>query len=157
IIRRSMTARFFSTITTTITVAVAVALMLVLLSMRDAGEKAFSRGAGNMHLLISAEKDPMGAVLNGVFYARIPRDPIPWSKFLELSAWIPWQDPARGEGYDDGFFIPIQQGDSFRGFPVLATTEAFFARFTPAPGVPWVFREGERFKADYEAVLGSAA
>ena len=155
IIRRSMTARLFSTVTTIATVAVAVALMLVLLSMRDAGEKAFSRGGGNMHLLVSADTDPMAAVLNGIFYARAPRRPIPWAKFQELASWIPWQDPEHSGQVEDGFFIPIQQGDSFRGYPVLATTEAFFSRFTPVPGGHWKFREGNAFSADYEAVLGS--
>ena len=145
IIRRSMTARLFSTVTTIITVAVAVALMLVLLSMRDAGERAFSRGGGNMHLLVSAETDPMGAVLNGIFYARPPRRPIFWSKYEEIAKQYPLQ-----------FAIPVQQGDSFRGFPVLATTGDFFTQFTPVSGTPWKLTTGRFFGANYEAVLGSA-
>jgi putative ABC transport system permease protein len=157
IIRRSMTARMFSTVTTVVTVAVAVAMMLVLLSMRDAGEQAFSRGGGNMHLLVSADADPLSGVLNGIFYARPPRRPITWAKFLELSSWVPWQDPERSGQVQDGFLIPIQQGDSFRGFPVLATTEAFFSRFVPVPGGAWALKEGAFFKGDFEVVLGSAA
>lgn len=155
IIRRSMLSRLFSTVTTIVTVAVAVGLMLVLLSMRDAGARAFARGGGNMNLLVSNDADPMAAVLNGVFYARLPRGPILWSKYQELAA-----DPRLGDPHNPkftpGFAIPVQQGDSFRGFPVLATTEEFFTRFTPAPGEPWRFAQGRAFNADFEVVLGSA-
>ena len=80
IIRRSMTGRMFSTVTTAVTVAVAVALLLTLLSMRKAGEQAFERGSGNMHLLVSGDASPMVAVLNGVFYANAPARPISWAK-----------------------------------------------------------------------------
>ena len=72
IIRRSMSARRFSTVTTIVTVAVAVGLMLTLLAMRDSGRKAFDRGTGNMHALISADSSPLVSVLNCIFYADPP-------------------------------------------------------------------------------------
>jgi len=156
IIRRSLSSRLFSTITTVITVAVAVALMLVLLSMRDAGERAFARGGGNMHLLVSADSDSMSAVLNGVFYARPPRRPLTWAKYQEIAADPRIGNPG-GDRFNPGFAIPIQQGDSFRGFPVLATTEDFFLKYTPVPGGAWQFAQGRPFSGNYEVVLGSAA
>src|SRR5205085_11916441 len=76
IISRSLRARLFSTVTTVITVGVAVALMLVLLTMRDSGRRAFERGSGNMHLLISRDASPLVSILNGVFYAGAPRAPL---------------------------------------------------------------------------------
>jgi putative ABC transport system permease protein len=156
IIRRSMTARLFSTVTTVVTVGVAVALMLVLLSMRDAGERAFARGGGNMHLLVSADTDPMTGVLNGLFYARPPRRPLTWAKYEELRGWVPFEDREKTGQFVDGFMVPVQQGDSFRGFPVLATSGEFFSRFTPTPGGAWGLREGRFFEKDYETVLGSS-
>ncbi|TVQ54334.1 MAG: ABC transporter permease [Phycisphaerales bacterium] len=146
IISRSLTSRWFSTVTTIVTVAVAVALMIVLLSMRTAGQDAFQRGAGNMHMLVSAEDSALVAVLNSVFYASAPRRAIPWSKYLEISEGlrIPWE-----------FAIPNQQGDSYRGFPVLATTEEFFTKFQPHPGLEWSFRDGRRFERPFEVVIGS--
>lgn len=146
IIRRSLTSRMFSTVITVITVAVAVGLMLVLLSMRDAGARAFSRGGGNMHMLVSAESDPMTAVLNNLFYMRIPRQSIPWSRFEEVS-----------EKYPFAWTIPVQQGDSYRGFPVLATTSAFFTEFTPQPDVDWKIASGRYFENDWEVVVGAMA
>ena len=158
IIRRSLTARLFSTITTVITVAVAVTLMLTLLSMRDSGKAAFERGTGNMHLLISRDSSPLVSVLNGVFYADPPARPIDAAKLAELR-----------NTYESAFsfFIPTQQGDSYRGMPVLATTEEFFTRFSPdadfnpddpnTTGKPWTLAQGEFFDAPFEVVFGATA
>ncbi|MEX2217507.1 MAG: ABC transporter permease [Phycisphaerales bacterium] len=146
IIRRSMGARLFSTVTTVVTVAVAVALMLVLLSMRDAGQRAFERGGGNMHILMSRDADPLTAILNNVFYARPPRNWILWHEYERLAAKWPFE-----------FAIPTQQGDSYRGYPVLATTPEFFTKFEAVPGRPWRAAEGRVFSEDFEATLGAEA
>lgn len=156
IIRRSLLSHLFSTITTVITVAVAVALMLVLLSMRDAGARAFARGGGNMHMLVSRDTDPMGAVLNGIFYARPPRNFIMWDKYREIAGDPRIVGDPNDRGMTPGFAIPVQQGDSYKGFPTLATTEEFFTKFTPAPGEAWHLVEGRFFTGDYEVVVGSA-
>lgn len=146
IIRRSMSGRLFSTVTTALTVAVAVALLLTLLSMRKAGEQAFERGSGNMHLLFSGDASPMVAVLNGVFYANAPARAIPWDKAKEIAG-----DPRVD------WAIPTQQGDSYRGFPVMATTPEFFEKFEPDPGRPWSLLGGAFLKQDFEVVLGARA
>ncbi len=146
IIFRSMTARLFSTVTTIITVAVAVALLLVLLTMRGAAEKSFQRGSGDMHLLVSADDSSLVSILNGVFYANPPRRPIPWAKYQELSRSFPF-----------AYAVPTQQGDSYAGLPVMATSREFFTAFKPNPGEPWQLADGEFFDAPYEVVVGSAA
>lgn len=145
IIRKSMTSRLFSTVTTALTVAIAVALMLVLLSMRDAGRQAFERGAGNMHLLVSRDASPLESVLNGVFYVNPPRAPILWPEFEALQQRFPFE-----------FAIPVQQGDSYRGFPTLATTPEFFTAFQPATETPWRFTQGASFQTEWQVVLGAS-
>jgi putative ABC transport system permease protein len=146
IIRRSLTLRRFSTVITVLTVGIAVALMLVLFSMKDAGQRAFQRGGGNMHLLLSAEPDPTTVVLNNLFYVRQPRQPIPWNRYEELAGKHPF-----------AWAIPVQQGDSYRGFPVVATTEEFFSHFTPQPEMDWKLVRGRYFERDWEIVAGAAA
>lgn len=146
IIRRSMTSRLFSTVTTAITVAVAVGLMLVLLSMRDAGRQAFERGAGNMHLLVSRDSSPLEAVLNGVFYAKAPQAPITWKEYQDLEGRFPFE-----------YAVPVQQGDNYKGFPTLATTRGFFESFMPATDEGWALASGRYFDKEFEIVLGSAA
>jgi putative ABC transport system permease protein len=146
IIRRSLTARTLSTVFTTLSVAVAVGLMLVLLMMRDSGRKAFERGSGNMHLLVSAESDPLTSILNSVFYANPPRRPIEWPKFQQLQRVAPWE-----------FFIPVQMGDSYRGLPVIASTPEIFSKFKPDAEQAWKLRDGRFFEKEFEIVLGSKA
>lgn len=146
IIGRSMSARLFSTVVTALTVAVAVGLLITLLSMKNAGRQAFERGSGNMDLLVSGDSSPMVAVLNGVFYANAPARPIDWGTYERIA-----HDP-RVE-----WAIPIQQGDSYEGFPVLATMPEFFEQFKPEPTTPWTFSAGAGLKENFEVVLGSQA
>ena len=146
IILRSLSSRLFSTATTVFTVAVPVALLLVLLTMRESGRKAFERGSGDMHMLVTAEDSSLVAVLNGIFYANPPRRPLPLARYEQLTRQAPW-----------AYAVPIQQGDSFLGQPVLATTPEFFTKFKPNPGEPWALREGRFFEANFEVVLGAEA
>lgn len=146
IVRRSLRSRLFSTCVTALTVAVAVALMLVLLSLRDAGRQAFTRGSGNMHLLVSRDSSPLVSILNGIYYANAPRAPIPWDKYEQLASSFPLE-----------FAIPTQLGDSYRGFPVLATTPEFFSAFQPNPDEAWVFSQGRSFDKPFEVVVGAVA
>lgn len=146
ILRRSIFSRLFSTTTTVITVAVAVALMLVLLTLRDSGRKAFDRGSGDMHLIISADASPLVSVLNGIFYANAPQRSLNYARYLELKSRLP-----------AAYLIPTQQGDSYMGLPVLATKPEFFTQFKPNPGEAWSFSQGRAFEREFEVVVGAAA
>lgn len=153
IIRRSMSSRLFSTVTTIVTVAIAVGLMLTLLSMRDSGRKAFERGSGNMHLIVSADSSPLVSVLNGIFYADAPARFITPAKFAELTASFPFE-----------YAIPTQLGDRYMGLPVMATEPEFFTLFSPNPDFKpgsadagWTLAEGRYFEAPFEVVVGARA
>ncbi len=145
IVLRSLRARLFSTIVTVITVAIAVALLLTLLSLKSAGNRAFLRGSGNAHLLVSADASPIVSVLNAIFYAGAPARPMLPAKFDELRGSFPW-----------AWVVPIQQGDSYKGFPTLATVPEFFTKFEPVEGEPWQFAEGRAFERNFETVIGAA-
>ncbi|MCL4209237.1 MAG: FtsX-like permease family protein [Phycisphaeraceae bacterium] len=163
IIRRSLAARMFSTVTTILTVAVAVGLMLILLSMRESGQKAFERGTGNMHLLVTKERDRLVSVLHAIFYTAAPGQYMEWREYQSIL------DRYAGAGRGPGaleYAIPVQQGDTYRGFPVTATTSEFFTRFSidqdysaddpaQADRRPWRFAEGRPFQGEFEVVLGS--
>lgn len=158
IVLRSLTTRRFSTIVTALTVAVAVALLLILLSLKDSGQRAFQRGSGDMHLLVSAGgEDPLSALLSGVFYTRPPRKPLEWAtwKQIESGAVLRPQGQTDGPPAPWAYAIPRAQGDSFRGFAVIATSEDFFTKFKPNSGEDWSFAVGKRFEKSFEVVLGS--
>jgi putative ABC transport system permease protein len=85
-------------------------------------------------------------VLNGVFYANAPSNPVSWEKYGEIRSSFPYE-----------WAIPTLQGDSFRGFPVCATAPEFFTKFQPAKGEPWQLREGHFPEKNFEVCLGSDA
>ena len=146
IVMRSLRARPLSTWITIGMVATSVALLLVLLGMRTAARGAFDRGSGNVHLLVSADPSPLVAVLNGIFYANAQSKPIAWAKFQQIRNGFPYQ-----------WAIPTQQGDSYRGFPTMATSTDFFSKFEPTAGEPWKLADGRFFERSFEIVLGAAA
>lgn len=84
IVVKSLRSRRLSTVITAASVAVATALLLTMLSLRTASFEAFQRGTGTTHLLVSADSSPLTAVLNGVFYANAPSNPISWAKYQEI-------------------------------------------------------------------------
>jgi putative ABC transport system permease protein len=146
IVRRSLLGRRFLSATTALTVAVAVALMVVIIAVKDAGYRAFERGAGNMHLVVSRDASPLVSVLNAVFYANAPRAPLTWGEYEALASRFPLE-----------FAVPVQQGDSYRGFPVIATTPEYFSAYRPdARGErQWTLAEGRFFESTWEVVLGA--
>jgi len=146
IVVKSLSSRRLSTIITAASVAVATALLLTMLSLRTASFEAFQRGTGTTHLLVSADSSPLTAVLNGVFYANAPSNPISWAKYQEIKNAFP---------YD--WAVPTQQGDSFRGYPVAAVGPEFFTRFEPVRGEPWQLAQGQFPSKPFEICLGSTA
>lgn len=144
IVLRSLRTRVFSTLVVVLLVAVSAGLLLAILSLRSAGERAFERGTGNAHLLVSRDGSPLVSVLNGLFYANPPKAPIEQAKLDELRASFPW-----------AMFVPTAVGDSYRTFPVVATAPEFFSKFEPVFGEPWKFAEGRAFDKSFEVVIGS--
>ncbi len=146
IVLRSLRVRFLASSVTVAMVAIAVALLLVLMSLREAASQAFRRGTGNIHLQISADASPLVSVLNGLFYANAPANPIAWAKYQEIKNSFPWL-----------WAIPTQLGDSFRGSPVMATTPEFLSNFEPVSGQPFQYAFGQGFAEDFQVVAGSKA
>ncbi len=154
IIGRSLKTRAVSTAITAASVGVAVSLMLVLLSLRHAGERAFASGSGNTHLVVSRDSSPLTTVLNVLFYADPPGRFIEWSEYQRLTDSAPFD-----------WTIPTQQGDSYKGLPVVGTTAEFFTSFRPHERDPWRLaskragdaHEGRFFDKPFEVVVGSTA
>jgi putative ABC transport system permease protein len=146
IVRRSLISRWFATATTILTVGIAVGLLLVLIALRSAGEQAFSRGTGNMHLIVSADSSPLNSVLNTVFYAGAPSRKIPFARYEALAkdGRVEWA-------------LPVVQGDNYKGFPTVATAPDYFEKFKPAPDTAWSFARGRVFQKEQELVLGAEA
>jgi len=146
IVTHSMWSRRFSTALTVMSVAIACGLVTLLISMRSAGENSFKRGTGNVQMLISKEPGPLPSVLNSMFYAQAPGNPILWSQYQELI-----------DAYPFAWSVPTLLGDSYRDAPVMGTTTAFFVDFQPVAGQHWQLERGRLFDKPFEAVLASDA
>ncbi len=145
IVVRSLRVRAFSTTVVIALVAMSAGLLLAILSLRTAGQRAFERGTGNAHLLVSRDGSPLVSVLNSLFYANPPKAPIDAAAVTALRESFPW-----------AMFIPTAIGDSYRTFPVVATVPEYFTKFEPVFGEPWTFAQGRAFTANFEVVLGSS-
>ncbi|MCA9297409.1 MAG: ABC transporter permease, partial [Phycisphaerales bacterium] len=55
------------------------------------------------------------------------------------------------------YAVPVQQGDSYSGFPVLASNEDLWTKFIPyqEPGRTWALKEGAFYTRGFEVVLGA--
>ena len=146
IVTRSMRHRFFSSAVTVLSVAVACGLVTLLISMRNAGENSFKRGTGNVQMLISKEPGPLPSVLNSMFYAQAPGNPITWAQYQQLK-----------DSYPFAWTVPTQLGDSYQDAPVMGTDESFFTQFQPAQGLGWSLDQGDFVDAPFEIVVGSDA
>lgn len=146
IVTRSMRSRWFSTMLTVLTVAIAAGLMTLLISMRNAGEDSFRRGTGNVQMLISKEPGELASVLNSMFYAQAPGNPILMSEYNSLRSSYPF-----------AWTTATQLGDSFQGSAVMGTELSFFESFEPAIGERWELASGSYFDQPFEVVVGSMA
>lgn len=148
LISQSLTKRGLSTVVTALTVGVGVALMLSLLGLSESARTLFTRGTGNMHLLVTQEPSTTDSVLNSIYYANAPSQALNWDQFqaqtMQRRMPLEWA-------------IPTQLGDSYQGLPVMATNAEFFERFEPVVGEPWAFAQGGAFTDAFDVVLGSAA
>ena len=144
IIIRSLKSRPTSTFITVALVATSVGLLLTLLTLKSAGRNSFQRGMGNAHLIVSGDASPLVAVLNGLFHLNAPRLSMPMSTVDEIRESFPWE-----------WAIPTQLGDSFQGFPVLASTPEYLQEFSPSHSSPFVLSEGEFPIGPLEVAFGS--
>jgi len=146
IVTRSVGARLFSSVTTVVTVGIAVALMTLLLSMKASGRDAFSRGTGNAQMVVSRDPSALTSVLNNLFYADVPGNPIPWADYGSLTNQYPfaWAEPT-------------VLGDSYRGHHVMGVRQSFFVNFEPVADEPFEMAQGGVFADDFELVLGAQA
>lgn len=106
-----------------------------------------------MHLLVSADTSPLASVLNSVFYAGTPSRSLGYIEQQRLA-----RDPRVA------WAVPTLVGDSYKGFPVVATTPDFFSKFsidvrslsTSASEIStWKMQTGKVFKSNFQVVLGS--
>ncbi len=118
--------------------ALGVATMVVLLLFSQQMSDNLSRDARGIDLVVGAKGSPLQLILASVYHVDAPTGNIMVRDARAVAA-----APAVKSA------IPVSQGDSFRGFPLVGTTYAYPAHYGAEVG------EGRLWQASGEVVLGA--
>jgi putative ABC transport system permease protein len=139
--------RPLSSALTALYVGLGTALALLVVSARAATERSFQDAARGYDLLLAPQNGSgLQAVLHTMFFVGDPAGTLPWSAYEDAKA------DRRVK-----VAVPYARGDSFGGFPVVATSTDHFAVLADAGGrTLGDGLTGRLFQPDtFEAVVGS--
>lgn len=125
--------------------AISVAILLGVFKVRDDAKTSFSNAISGVDLVLGSKGSPAELILYSVFHIGKPTSTIPASLEKDIAA-IPSVD----------WIVPIQLGDSYRNYPVVGTSVAFFER-VKAQGRPLAIQTGRALNTpdSFDVVLGS--
>lgn len=125
--------------------AISVAILLGVFKIRDDTKTSFSNAISGVDLVVGAKGSPTELILYSVFHIGRATNTIAasYEKSLMGIRSVAWS-------------VPVQLGDSFRGFPVVGTSMEFFTRIK-AQGRHLELAEGKALTDPqlFEVVLGS--
>ncbi|MBO4122617.1 ABC transporter permease [Cupriavidus gilardii] len=133
-------------------IALSTALLLGIERVRHQVRASFAQSVSGTDLIVGARTSPIQLVLYAVFRLGGATNNISWDSVQRLAAHpqVAWT-------------IPLSLGDSHRGFPVLATTAAYFEHFRHGDGRALRLAQGRPFGVMhdgmddrmFDAVLGA--
>lgn len=127
-----------------LSVALSTFLLLALERLRQDVRQQFSQSVSGTDLIVGARTGSVQLLLYSVFRLGNATQNIRWSSAQAIAA-----DPAVA------WTIPISLGDSYRGYPVVGTTQAYFQHFRYGERQHLVLAQGRPFAGVFEAVLGA--
>jgi putative ABC transport system permease protein len=131
-----------------LSIALATALLLSLERLRTDVRASFSQAVSGTDLVVGARTGPVQLMLHAVFHVGGANNLVKLQSLRAIEAHraVSW-------------VVPLALGDSHRGYPVLGTTPAYFARFMYGQKQPLQLAQGRGFAGSlgglYEAVLGA--
>jgi len=136
--------RRFSLALVALSVALSTWLLLSVERIRHDVRLSFSQSVSGTDLIVGPRTGSVQLLLYAVFRIGQATNNIQWSSVQSLAndravAWV----------------VPLSLGDSHRGFPVVATTTAYFDHFRYGDRKPLSFASGHRFERVFDAVLGA--
>lgn len=127
-----------------LSLALSTFLLLTVERVRHDVRDNFSNAVSGTDLIVGARSGAVQLLLYSVFRIGQPTQTVEYRTVQALQ-----KDPAVK------WVLPISLGDTHRGYPVVATTPAYFEHFRYGPRRALVMREGQRFEGVFEAVLGA--
>ena len=116
-----------------------VGIISLLLVIQDQLEQKFARDLQNIDMVIGAKGSPLQLVLSAVYHLDAPTGNIKLSDARKIM-----DNPMVQEA------IPLAYGDSYQGYRILGTTEAYLKKYDA------VLREGRLFSESMQATIGSS-
>jgi putative ABC transport system permease protein len=124
--------------------ALSTFLLLTVERVRHDVRDNFSHAVSGTDLIVGARSGAVQLLLYSVFRIGQPTQTIEYRSLQALQ-----KDPAVR------WVVPISLGDSHRGYPVVATTPAYFEHFRYGPRRELEMLQGQRFEQVFDAVLGA--
>jgi len=149
LIERNIQQRKLSSLLTTLSVALGVMLVIAVLIVQKQMEDAYKRpGAGYSLVVGPAKGSTLTLVMNTIYHVDQSAGRLPIAVLDELRELKMVQHA-----------VPYAVGDAFRGFRVVATTDALFSKDFPHPAGEGKekFSAGEPFAFDRKALTASVA
>jgi putative ABC transport system permease protein len=122
----------------------ATILLLSVTQARRSLHESFSQAVNGTDLIVGARGSNVQLLLYAVFHIGDATQNMSWASAQKLA-----RHPAVA------WSIPLSLGDSHRGFPVLATSQAYFEHLQVGHGELLQFSQGRMFNDVYDAVIGS--
>jgi putative ABC transport system permease protein len=141
---RSAWSRRYGLSWVALSIALATFLMLSLEQLRHDVRQHFAQSVSGTDLIVGARTSSSALLLYSVFRMGNATQNIRWSSVQTLS-----QDPAVA------WIIPVSLGDSFQGYPVVATTGAFFEHFRYGDQQRLRLVQGQPFHDLFDTVIGA--
>ena len=129
---------------TVLAVALSVTALLGVEKLRQDARDGFANTLSGTDLVVGARTGPLQLLLYSVFRIGDATSNVSWRSYQEIAAspGVAWT-------------VPLSLGDSYRGFRVLGTTEAYFERYRHSRDRSLRFAAGQPFADVYDAVLGA--
>ncbi len=129
---------------TVCSIALATLMLLGVERIRTDLRDSFSSAVSGTDLIVGARTGSVNLLLYAVFRVGAATNNIRWSSVQAL-------EQLRGVDW----VVPLSLGDSHRGFPVLATTPAYFEHFRYGARQPLAFQVGRPMGDLFDAVIGA--
>ncbi len=141
---RSLWNRRISAVLTICTIAISVALLLSVELIRTGARAGFAGTLSGTDLVVGARSGPVQLLLYSVFRIGDATANVSWESYTKIVAHprVKWS-------------IPLSLGDSYQGYRVVGTTDAYFTHLRYRGDQSLRFAEGRAFEDLYDAVLGA--
>lgn len=141
---RSAWHRRFGLALVVLSIALAAFLLLAVERVRHDVRANFASAVSGTDLIVGARTGSVQLLLYAVFRIGQATNNIRYASVQALE-----RDPAVA------WVVPLSLGDSHRGFPVVATSAAYFEHFRYRDGRTLQIEQGRAFEQVFDAVLGA--